>query len=140
MENAFSAEYGATTGGVVNIVTKSGGSELHGDLLGLWRPSDTAAKLSGFTNNSATSGNQVVSDSLGQLAASLSGPLARDGKTHFFFAGEYSRQNRGSPVTSPIAPGVFVGHYMQWMTFLRLDRELNRAQQPVLPRQHRQLP
>jgi hypothetical protein len=125
LQNAFSAEYGATTGGVVNIVTKSGGSDLHGDLLGLWRPSDTAAKLSGFTNNSATSGNQVVSDSLGQLAASLSGPLARDGKTHFFFAGEYSRQNRGSPVTSPIAPGVFVGHYMQWMTFLRLDRELN---------------
>ena len=124
LENAFSAEYGATTGGVVNIVTKSGGSDFHGDLLGLWRPSDTAAKLSGFTNNSATSGNQVVSDSLGQLAASLSGPIV-DTKTHFFFAGEYSRQNRGSPVTSPVAPGVFVGHYMQWLTFLRLDREIN---------------
>jgi Carboxypeptidase regulatory-like domain len=126
LENAFSAEYGATTGGVVNIVTRTGGDQYHGDLLGLWRPSDTAAKLSGFTANTATSGNQVVADSLGQLGGSFSGPLPGSDRTHFFFAGEYSRQNRGSPVTSPLAPGVFVGHYAGWMTLLRLDRTLNR--------------
>ena len=126
LENAFSAEYGATTGGVVNIVTRSGGNSYHGDLLGLWRPSDTAAKLSGFTSSTVTSGNQIVTDSLGHLAATLSGPVpATNDKTHFFFAGEYSRQNRGSPVTSPIAPGVFVGHYTGWMTLLRLDQQLN---------------
>src|SRR5215813_5997435 len=126
LENAFSAEYGATTGGVVNIVSRSGGNFYHGDLLGLWRPSDTAAKLSGFTPTTVTSGNQIVTDSLGQLAASLSGPVpGTSDRTHFFFAGEYSRQNRGSPVTSPIAPGVFVGHYTGWMTFLRLDHQLN---------------
>ena len=125
LENAFSAEYGATTGGVVNMVTRTGGNQYHGDLLGLWRPSDTAAKLSGFTANTATSGNQVVTDSLGQLGASFSGPIPGSDRTHFFFAGEYSRQNRGSPVTSPIAPGVFVGHYADWMTFLRLDHRLN---------------
>jgi hypothetical protein len=126
LENAFSAEYGATTGGVVNVVTRSGGNHYHGDLLGAWRPSDTAAKLSGFTANNATSGNQIVSDSLGQLSSSFSGPIpGTDDRTHFFLAGEYSRENRGSPVTSPVAPGVFVGHYADWMTFLRLDHELN---------------
>ncbi|MBZ5510067.1 MAG: TonB-dependent receptor [Acidobacteriia bacterium] len=125
LENAFSAAYGATTGGVVNLVTRSGGNQYHGDLLGLWRPSDTAARLSGFTANTATSGNQVVTDSLGQLGAAFSGPIPGSDRTHFFFAGEYSRQNRGSPVTSPIAPGVFVGHYADWMTFLRLDHALN---------------
>src|SRR5437764_6564929 len=41
LENAFSAEYGATTGGVVNIVTKSGSNALHGEILGAFRPSDT---------------------------------------------------------------------------------------------------
>lgn len=127
LENAFSAAYGATTGGVVNMVTRSGGNQYHGDLLGLWRPSDTAAKLSGFTANTATSGNQVVTDSLGQLGASISGPIPGSDRTRFFFAGEYSRQNRGSPVTSPIAPGVFVGHYADWMTFLRLDHTLNQS-------------
>ncbi|MGB9105847.1 MAG: carboxypeptidase regulatory-like domain-containing protein, partial [Terriglobales bacterium] len=35
LENAFSAAYGATTGGVVNMVTRSGGNQYHGDLLGL---------------------------------------------------------------------------------------------------------
>src|SRR4051812_38449326 len=38
LENAFSSEFGATTGGVVNIVTKAGGRNYHGDLIGLWRP------------------------------------------------------------------------------------------------------
>jgi hypothetical protein len=126
LENAFSAEYGATTGGVVNIVTKTGGNQYHGDVLGLWRPNATAAKLSGFTAASVTSGNQITSDSLGQPGTSFSGPLLSD-RTHFFFAGEYSRQNRGSPVTSPVAPQVFVGHYAGWMTLLRLDHQINKA-------------
>lgn len=124
LENAFSAEYGATTGGVVNIVTQTGGNSYHGDVWGLWRPSDTGAKLAG--GNIITSGNQIVTDSLRQLAASFSGVVpATSDRTHFFFAGEYSRQDRGSPVTSSFAPGVFVGHYTGWMTSLRLDHQLN---------------
>ena len=125
LENAFSAEYGATTGGVVNLVTKTGGDEYHGDLLGMWRPDDTAAKLAGFTANNATSGNQIVSDSLGQVGASIGGPIPGSDRTHFFFAGEYSHENRGSPITSPVAPGVFVGHYTDSMTFGRIDRRIN---------------
>src|SRR5438270_11596046 len=54
LENAFSAEYGATSGGVVNIVTKSGGNQYHGDVTGLWRPSDTAAELSRLLATTAT--------------------------------------------------------------------------------------
>lgn len=124
LENAFSAEYGATMGGVVNIVTKQGGSEYHGDLIAMWRPSATSAKLSGFTDQSATSGNQIVTDSVGQFAGSFSGVLPHSRDTRFFLAGEYTRQDRGSPVTSPVAPGVFVGHYAGWMSFLRLDKQL----------------
>jgi hypothetical protein len=123
LENAFSSEYGATTGGVVNLVTRSGGSQYHGDLIGLWRPSAVGAKLSGSNASSASSGNQIVTDSLGQASAAVGGPIAE--QTHFFLAGEYSRQNRVSAVTSPLAPGAFVGHYAGWMTFLRLDHQIN---------------
>src|SRR4029077_13915091 len=35
LENAFSAEYGATTGGVVNIVTRTGRPKDQGDFFGL---------------------------------------------------------------------------------------------------------
>ncbi|HEY1938775.1 MAG TPA: carboxypeptidase regulatory-like domain-containing protein [Candidatus Angelobacter sp.] len=125
LENAFSSEYGATTGGVVNIVTRTGGRHYHGELIGVLRPDDTSAKLSGFTAANAANGNQVVSDSMGQLSAAFSGPIPHTQATELFFGGEYTRQNRGSPVTSALAPGVFVGHYADWMTFLRVDHKIN---------------
>ncbi|MFZ1972165.1 MAG: carboxypeptidase regulatory-like domain-containing protein [Candidatus Acidiferrales bacterium] len=125
LTNAFSAEYGFTAGGVVNIVTKSGGHDFHGDVLGLWRPSDTSASLSGFTPSTASSGNDIASDSLGQTAASLSGPIGGNGRTQFFASGEYSWENRGSPITSPLEPGIFVGHYRGWLALLRIDHQIN---------------
>ncbi|MGA9145705.1 MAG: hypothetical protein WB007_18300, partial [Candidatus Acidiferrales bacterium] len=126
LTNAFSAEYGFTAGSVVNIVTKSGGNDFHGDLLGMWRPADTAAELSGFTPGTATSGNDIASDSLRQAAAAVSGPIGRSGRTQFFASGEYSWENRASPVTSPLAPGNFIGHYRGWLALLRIDHRINR--------------
>lgn len=132
MENAFSPEYGFGLGGVVNIVTRSGGDRFHGDLLGLWRPSSLGAKLSGFTNQSAGTGNDITNDKLQQYAGSISGPMPRGGKTHFFIASQGSMEDRGSPVTSPIDPGVFVGHYRSWLLFYRLDRKLGERNQMMV--------
>jgi len=33
----YNAEYGRATGGVINIVTKSGANEIHGDIFGYFR-------------------------------------------------------------------------------------------------------
>jgi hypothetical protein len=125
LENAFSAEYGFGLGGVVNIVTQSGGNHFHGDVLGLWRPSAPEAKLSGFTAATASSGNDITNDTLQQGAASLSGPLGSHGKTQFFLSGERSLEDRASSVTSPVAPGNFIGHFRSWLTFLRIDHQIN---------------
>ena len=125
LTNAFSAQYGYGTGSVVNIVTKSGGDVLHGDLLELYRPSDGEAKLSGFNTSNATSGNDLVNDSLAQTAGSLGGRLLKNYPTHFFAAFEVSQQNRASPVTSPLAPGNFIGHYRDLLGFVRLDRQFS---------------
>jgi hypothetical protein len=124
LTNGFSAEYGGGTGSVVNIVTRSGGDELHGDVLELYRPSATEAKLYGFNSSNATSGNDITNDALAQTAASLSGKLIND-STHFFIAGELSQENRASPVTSPLAPGNFIGYYRDLVGFLRLDHQFS---------------
>ena len=125
LTNAFSAEYGASTGSVVNIITKSGSSHFHGEVLELWRPAATEAALSGFTAASAANGNAVTSDTLGQSSLALSGPITGRGHTYFSLAGEYSRQDRASPINSPVAPGSFVGHYRGWLGFLRIDHQIN---------------
>jgi len=123
LNNGFSAEYGASTGSAVNIVTKTGGERFHGSFLELWRPSATAAALSGFSAANGASGNDIINDALGQSAISLSGAI--DAKTHFFLAGENSRETKGSPVISPLDPTVFEGAYRGWLAYFRLDRQLN---------------
>lgn len=126
LTNAFSAEYGGSTGSVVNIVSKSGGSELHGDVSETWRPGDTAAKLSGFTQvSSNASGNTLLSDTLDQSDLDLGGPLGSKGDTHFSVAAEFSREEKGSPVISPLEPGVYDGRYHGWLGFFRLDHRLS---------------
>jgi Carboxypeptidase regulatory-like domain len=125
LTNAFSAEYGYTAGSVVNIVSKSGGNKYHGDVLGLWRPSGPEAALSGFSTTTASSGNDITNDKLGQTAIGLSGPIGSSGRTQFSLDGEYSWQDRSSPVIAPVAPGNFVGKYRGWLAFLRIDHQIN---------------
>jgi hypothetical protein len=131
LTNAFTPEYGGGTGSVVNIVTRSGGNDYHGQLLELWRPAATEASLSGFTTANAASGNDITSDTLGQTALAVSGPLLSQ-KTHFFLAGEWNREAKASPVSSPLAPGSFVGHYHGWLGLLRLDHQINDANNAFL--------
>jgi Carboxypeptidase regulatory-like domain/TonB dependent receptor len=125
LENVFTAEYGGGVGSAINIITKTGGNKLHGELLELWRPSETEAALSGFNSTNAASGNDWTNDTLGQTAAFLSGPIGSGGLTHFAVGGEFSREDKASPVISPVAPGNFIGHYRGGLGFLRLDREIN---------------
>ena len=132
LDNAFAADYGFGEGAVVNIVSRTGGPHFHGDVLGLWRPSDPEAKLSGFSTSTATSGNDIVNDTLDQGAATVSGPLTHSGSTVFLASGEYSYEDRASPVISPLAPGNFVGHYRDLLGFLRFDRTLSDTQRVFL--------
>lgn len=124
LENSFSAEYGSTMGGVVSVVTKSGGSQYHGEVLGAFRPSDTAATLSGFTPTNVN-GNSITSDSLRQFSAALGGPIGHAQRTHFFFSGEYTWEDRTSPINNKIATGSFEGHYRGLLALARIDHQIN---------------
>jgi len=125
LTSPFSAEYGASAGSTINIVTQSGGNKYHGSVVANFRPADTSASLSGFTPDKATSGNQLTSDELYQPALSFGGPIGSSGATHFFVAGEYTWENRDSPISSPIAPGSFEGKYRDWMALAKLDHQFS---------------
>ncbi len=127
LENAFAADTGFGEGAVMNIVTRTGGDRFHGDGLALWRPSGPEAALSGFSRTNAASGNDITRDTLAQGAATFSGPLAR--RTVFLGSAEYSYQDRASPVTSPLAQANYIGHYRDWLGFLRLDHPFGEANQ-----------
>jgi hypothetical protein len=132
LENAFAADYGFGEGAVINIVTRTGGDRFHGNVLGLWRPSGPEAELSGFSQTNATSGNDITRDTLDQGAATVSGPLTKSGQTLYMASGEYSYQDRASPVISPLDPGNYIGHYRDWMGLLRLDHRFTPGQRVFL--------
>src|SRR4051812_46066979 len=106
LSNAFSSEYGWTSGPALNIVTKTGTNAMHGEGLYLGRPGGWQAKTfstDGFcapevptcitppTLNAINPAD--VPDELNQVSASTGGPIAKD-RTFFFAAADYTRQNR----------------------------------------------
>jgi hypothetical protein len=116
LTNAFSAEYGHGTGGVVNVVTRAGADQRRGDFTLLYRP--------GSLQSGAPVTGQDADDELLQGSGFLSGVLIGD-RLYGSIAAEYSRQNRDSVITSPLEPGVFTGEYRQTLLFGRLDAVLS---------------
>src|SRR3984957_4294979 len=87
--NAFTAQYGWSSGNVINVVTKSGSNAFHGDAYDFLRNSGLDAR--NYFNNST----QPLFHRQ-QFGATLGGPI-RKGKTYFFAYYEGLRQQ--TPVT-----------------------------------------
>ncbi len=82
--SGYSAEFGRSSGGVINTVTRSGGNEFHGT--GYWF----------FRNRSLNARDPFASinpkEVRHQAGGSLGGPIKKD-KLFFFFNGETTRRN-----------------------------------------------
>ena len=86
----YSAEYGRATGGVVNIVTKSGGNDLHGDVFGYFRNKAFQARNAFSGQVDPTTGTlDPIKQAYTrvQAGATLGGALKKD-KTFYFFSYE----------------------------------------------------
>ncbi len=96
--NNFSAEFTNTGGGVINVVTKSGGNQLHGSAYEYFRTAGLSAN--NFFANQA--GMPRSSFRFHQFGVSLGGPIKKD-KTFFFFSYEVVRwiQNITTVMTLP---------------------------------------
>jgi uncharacterized protein YqkB len=103
----FSAEYGQSSGGVVNFTLKSGGNEYHGEVYDLFR--NNALNANSFINNSQ--GLDIVRDHEHDYGGNIGGPIylprfGEGGKSYwsgknrafFFFNMESYRFSQGENV------------------------------------------
>ena len=149
LSNAFSAEFGWTSGPALNIVTKSGTNEFHGEGLVLVRPGGSwqakTFSTKGFcppsvptcvTPSTLQAINPVdIPDQLSQYSGTIGGPIIKD-KTFFFGTADYTRQNRTTFLSSTLPAFVLpadghldvTGHYRQFLFDGRVDHRLTSRQ------------
>jgi hypothetical protein len=90
----YNAEYGRASGGVINIVTKSGSNEFHGDAFGFFRNKSFQARNSFSGEVDPTTGNLKPTKQAytrTQSGIAFGGPLKKD-KTFYFFSYEYTQR------------------------------------------------
>jgi hypothetical protein len=88
--NSYAAEYGRAAGGVVNIITRSGSNDFHGDIFGYLRNRDFQA-----VNPFAVCLNPPCSKpayTRVQAGAAFGGPIKKD-KTYYYFSYEITRRH-----------------------------------------------
>jgi hypothetical protein len=89
----YNAEYGRATGGVVNIVTKSGSNDFHGDVFGYLRNKSFQAR-NPFSGQVDAAGDLVPTKQAYtrvQTGTAFGGALKKD-KTFYFFSYEYTQR------------------------------------------------
>jgi hypothetical protein len=149
LSNAFSSEFGWTSGPALNIVTKSGTNGVHGEGVflirpgGGWQAKTFSAK--GFcppsvptcvTPSTLQAINPVdIPDALQQVSGSMGGPIIKD-KTFFFATADYTRQNRTTFLSTTLPAFLlpadghldYTGHYRQLLFDGRIDHKLTSNQ------------
>jgi hypothetical protein len=84
--NTFDAEYGRNSGSVVNVITKSGGNQFHGNVYEYFR--NTVLDSRGFAEPTTPQLNQ------NQFGGTFGGPIKKD-RTFFFLSYEARRIRAG---------------------------------------------
>jgi len=105
----YTAEHGGARGGVINIVTKSGGNNFRGSVFGFFRNQNLdAGDPFALVYDSATNRlNRVKPDSnRQQLGFSLGGPIVKD-RTFFFTGFEHLRRRETNAVVVLLDNSVF---------------------------------
>jgi hypothetical protein len=83
--NNYAAEYGRAAGGVVNIITRSGSNDFHGDVYGYLRNRNFQA-VNPFSTTSNPAYTRV------QAGVAFGGPIKKD-KTYYYFSFETTRRH-----------------------------------------------
>jgi hypothetical protein len=88
--NGYAAEYGRAAGGVVNIITRSGSNEFHGDVFGYLRNRNFQAVNPFAVCQTPPCPNPAYTRV--QAGAAFGGPIKKD-KTYYYFSYEITRRH-----------------------------------------------
>jgi len=100
----YSAEYGRNTGGIINVITKSGGNEFHGDVFGYYDSDSLQANLKTTPAVGAVTGNQVqTAYTRSDYGVDLGGYIIKDA-LWFFAAYDYIDNETTNAATKDFTP------------------------------------
>jgi outer membrane receptor protein involved in Fe transport len=74
----YNAEFGRATGGIVNVVTKSGSNQFHGSVFGYYRPGAFVASANIVQHEGGAIDSKTDLDYNYDLGAELGGPIIKD--------------------------------------------------------------
>lgn len=101
MTDTYDARYGRTTGGTVNVVTKNGTNQFHGELVENYK--DGSLFDANTLDNVFIAGLPTQQQVENQFGGTFGGPIKRD-KIWFFFSFEGYRQSIRNTVTGDVPP------------------------------------
>ncbi len=121
--NQFDAQFGRTTGAVINAVTKSGTNNFHGSAFAFGQDADWTAK-----DYFAKERNLNKPDTQRrEFGGTIGGPIVKD-KAHFFFSLERVMIDRGAAIVIPARPDLNWSPTTQdrvWNTMIKFDQQVN---------------
>jgi hypothetical protein len=126
LTNQYDAEFGRTTGGVVNAITKQGTNQLHGSGFGFWTDSSVTAK-DYFVRTQNLAKPETKKQ---QWGGTLGGPIVRD-RAHYFLSLERILINEGRSsvfATRPEKNFAISQDTDVWNYMARADHQLSAGQ------------
>src|SRR5262249_52610762 len=103
--STYSAEFGRNSGAIVNIATRSGNDQFHGEVYEFLRndffDARNAFNPTNVTTNGVVTPNPISPFKRNQFGADFGGPIVK-GKTFFFLSYEGLRQRQGLTLTSNV--------------------------------------
>jgi hypothetical protein len=127
----YTAEFGRSTGGVVNVITKSGTNETHGSVFGFGRNES----LNSLTFFQERQGIEKPDFKQFQFGGSVGGPIKQD-KAHYFLAYERNHRDDFTTVDTggvlPAEEGNFAQPFRNNLLTAKLNFALNDSNNLVL--------
>ena len=121
--NQYDAEFGRTSGAIINAVSKSGTNAFHGVAAGFFQDAGLTAKDFFVKQNAAGEAGHEPAD----VRRELGGPIVSD-KAHFFVSLERFMIDRPNTINIPSRPEFNASPVTKdrvWNTIARFDHQIN---------------